>query len=118
MWIDKGCSSAVEVNLQVACDKLFDATGIDMEIGGRKSIDALDPNEGLGIQCLPARRDGVLGRGGEAGIRLYGVDHLSTIMHELGHVVGMAHNDDPNSVMFPVNRGVTEYTSKDTEGMQ
>ncbi|MGC4051135.1 MAG: matrixin family metalloprotease [Paludibaculum sp.] len=34
------------------------------------------------------------------------IDIYSIALHELGHVLGLAHNDDPNSVMYPYYRRV------------
>ncbi len=35
------------------------------------------------------------------------VDVFSVVLHELGHALGLGHNDDPNSVMYPYYRRVS-----------
>lgn len=39
------------------------------------------------------------------------------IMHELGHVIGLDHVGDPAQLMYPRNRGLTEYGAGDLEGL-
>ena len=38
-------------------------------------------------------------------------------MHELGHVVGLAHVDDSREVMYADNVGVTQFGSGDLAGL-
>jgi Matrixin len=37
----------------------------------------------------------------------------TTVLHELGHVVGLGHVDDATSVMYPFTAGVTEWNTAD-----
>lgn len=52
-----------------------------------------------------------LGRRGGAAIT------RAVIMHELGHVVGLAHVTDPRELMAPVNTGQTELGPGDRQGL-
>lgn len=118
LWIDNDCSELVEENLVIATERLWDEVGIDVEVLGRKDLSGidLDPNEVTGVKCLSkadAPEKDVLGFGGNFGIILYGTDGLCTIMHELGHYVGMGHVDDLESIMYPYFRGNEHYTDAD-----
>ena len=45
-------------------------------------------------------------------------DQVRTIvMHELGHVVGLDHVDDPTQLMYPRNLGLTAFSPGDLEGL-
>ncbi len=39
------------------------------------------------------------------------------LLHELGHVVGLAHSDDPRSLMYPTNHGQLDFTAADRAGL-
>lgn len=39
------------------------------------------------------------------------------IMHELGHVVGLDHVDDPHQLMFAENNGLTDFADGDRAGL-
>jgi hypothetical protein len=41
----------------------------------------------------------------------------AVIMHELGHVVGLDHVDDPTQLMHPEGTGVTEFAAGDLAGL-
>ncbi len=41
------------------------------------------------------------------------VTFRTTVLHELGHVVGLGHVDDPTSVMYPFTVGVTDWNVND-----
>jgi len=41
------------------------------------------------------------------------VDLFSVVLHELGHALGLGHNDDPGSVMYPYYRRLTGLTAAD-----
>lgn len=41
------------------------------------------------------------------------VDLYSVVLHELGHALGLGHNDDPNSVMYPYYRRVNALRPAD-----
>ncbi|MET4135385.1 hypothetical protein ABIC21_001593 [Pseudarthrobacter sp. PvP090] len=41
----------------------------------------------------------------------------AVIMHELGHVVGLAHVDDPKQLMNADNTGITEFADGDRAGL-
>ncbi len=41
----------------------------------------------------------------------------ATVMHELGHVLGLAHVDSPNEVMARDGGGGTQYGAGDLEGL-
>lgn len=128
LWIDDACSATVEENLIEATARLWDEAGIDVEILGRKDLSevVLDPNTITGVKCLPAEEAPepdlsgyvTVGLGSNRGIYLYGgVDNLPTIMHELGHYVGMDHVDDPEAVMYPIMVGNEHYTDADLESI-
>lgn len=42
----------------------------------------------------------------------------SVTMHELGHALGLAHSSYSNSVMYPVDRGITKLSSGDINGLK
>lgn len=42
----------------------------------------------------------------------------AVIMHELGHVLGLTHVDDPRSLMHPTNYLVTEFSPGDLQGLK
>ena len=44
-------------------------------------------------------------------------DLQAIVDHELGHVVGLDHVDDPAELMFASNVGLTDYGPGDLEGM-
>ncbi|MCI1985198.1 MAG: M57 family metalloprotease [Lactobacillus sp.] len=88
-------------------------------------------------QMATANNTFELGRGGPQIIRRYGlttttVNHananlnltyteqlsLSVAMHELGHALGLDHSDEPTSVMYPVDQGVTTLSSADIAGLR
>ena len=49
--------------------------------------------------------------GGELHVR-------AIVMHELGHLVGLAHVDDPEQLMYPeARREVADFTSGDLAGL-
>jgi hypothetical protein len=39
------------------------------------------------------------------------------VLHELGHVVGLAHVDDPTQLMNERNEGVVDFASGDMAGL-
>ncbi len=41
------------------------------------------------------------------------IDLFSVVLHELGHALGLGHNDDPGSVMYPYYRRLTALTAAD-----
>jgi hypothetical protein len=66
-----------------------------------------------GSMSLDAPRLGELlrGRNGRAVVR-------SIVLHELGHVMGLAHVDDDQQLMYPETRGeVTEFAAGDLTGL-
>jgi len=42
----------------------------------------------------------------------------SVAMHELGHALGLAHSSYTNSVMYPVDQGVTDLSEADLNGLR
>ncbi|MBI2579153.1 MAG: matrixin family metalloprotease [Candidatus Aenigmarchaeota archaeon] len=46
-----------------------------------------------------------------------GAENLVQIMHEIGHVMGFAHNDNSHSVMFPFNAYSQEITPEITDAL-
>jgi len=42
----------------------------------------------------------------------------SVAMHELGHALGLAHSSYTNSVMYPVDQGVTKLSEADLNGLR
>ena len=42
----------------------------------------------------------------------------SVALHELGHALGLAHSSDTNSVMYPIDQGVTTLSKGDIEGLE
>lgn len=42
----------------------------------------------------------------------------SVAMHELGHALGLAHSSYTNSVMYPVDQGVTKLSNADLNGLK
>jgi predicted Zn-dependent protease len=50
--------------------------------------------------------------------RPHGRDEVRAIvMHELGHLVGLAHVSDPSELMFAENTGLTDLGAGDREGL-
>lgn len=41
----------------------------------------------------------------------------AVIMHEVGHVLGLAHVDDPNQLIYPLGSHVTDYGPGDLAGL-
>ncbi len=42
---------------------------------------------------------------------------MITVLHEVGHSIGLDHSDDPASIMYPVNQGQTDWTAADREAL-
>jgi hypothetical protein len=78
------------------------------------------------IACVPewalpgTPLDGYLGFGGEQSDvavigRLEGIEFESTLLHELGHFVGLDHVEDPDAVMYQYWNDTIRFTDADTE---
>jgi hypothetical protein len=63
-----------------------------------------DYRDGFVASCTVAVRDGPAPE--------------SVLLHEFLHCLGLDHSDDPESVMFAINRGVTELTPDDVAAIQ
>lgn len=46
-----------------------------------------------------------------------GSEHLAVLRHELGHVVGLDHVDDPTQLMHPTSGGVPTFQAGDLTGL-
>ncbi len=44
-------------------------------------------------------------------------EERAIVMHELGHVVGLGHVDDPGELMYDHNKGRTSFGPGDLEGL-
>jgi Matrixin len=73
-------------------------TGERRFVTGTVSLDA------PALQAILRRRDGV-------------AEARAILMHELGHVVGLAHVDDPRELMYDDNVGRTEFGPGDLQGL-
>lgn len=89
------------------------------------------------VMAAPQQGTIELGRGGPDIIIQTGLDHYvanhalasmnitypglikrSVAIHELGHALGLAHSTSQRSVMYPVDRGRTQLTNEDINGLK
>jgi hypothetical protein len=72
--------------------------GTERYVSGQVALDATSFDDMLSVE------------GGEANAR-------AVIMHELGHVVGLGHVDDPRELMHEKNNGLTHFGPGDLQGL-
>jgi hypothetical protein len=75
-----------------------DGPGTERYVSGQVALDATSFDDMLSVD------------GGEANAR-------AVVMHELGHVVGLRHVDDPRELMHQKNNGLTQFGPGDLQGL-
>ncbi len=46
---------------------------------------------------------------------IYEPELAGTVLHEMGHYIGLGHNKDKEALMYPFSNGLTDFTDKDKQ---